>query len=72
MAKPGRPRRKEQVIKTAWYPTADDIDTLNRIRVELFAKERIQANTNTDILSITIRKYSEMLGIRKAHGRPQG
>jgi hypothetical protein len=72
MATPGRPKRSEPVTKTAWYATDADIDNINRIRVDLFAKEKIQANTNTDVISVVLKKYCEFTGIRKAHGKIQG
>jgi hypothetical protein len=65
--KVGRPARKVPVIKTAWYATDDDIDSINRIRVYLFEKERLQASTNTDVISIVLKKYGELIGIRKQH-----
>ena len=70
--KSGRPPREIPVTKTAVYLTDIDIDNINRIRVDLFSREKIQANTNSDIISITLQKYSELTGIRKAYGRPQG
>ena len=72
MGKPGRPHRSEPVTKTAWYATDADIDHINQIRVDLFRKEKIQANTNTDVISIVLDKYCQLTGIKKGHGKIQG
>ena len=68
----GRPRRIDPVFKTAWYATDRDIDNINRIRVELFNKEKIQATTTTDVISLTLQKYCELTGLNKAYGKAQG
>jgi hypothetical protein len=66
-----RPKRQDKVERYTIYLSSTDLNAINSIRKELFDKERLQADTKSDIVSVTLQRYNTLIGVQKAHGRPQ-